>query len=337
MSDASNISESMLERILNLLVTLDERQQHLEALLNQKMLMPAEMEAMNHHFRRNFLPNDSAVAQKNIMEAWLLQRPELLNHQQLVQSGFRVFSQNDEDGILLRIFCHIGSTNRFVIEVGSNCSGSDVGIPENISSNLIVNHGWHGLILEVNAEECSRMHYFFARDHSTRHFHWRRDGENTYFSPIIVEASVSPENINELLVSSNCPDEPDLMIIDIDGGDYAVMGSLTVARPRVVVVEFEKRFRDRYSVVQFDRENFSQRWEQSGAASLQAWQKLMSLKGYVLCAISSSGFNAFFVRSDVATGKLMPLQVAEAFDTHPIFSRLVEEFWLLPDETWQVV
>ena len=316
---------------------LVERQQHIEAMLAQKFLTPAEMAGFNPHFSRNFLPNDDSAVQKNLIATWRLGATDILGHSELVTSGFRVFSQNDEDGILLRIFTHIGHTNRYVIEIGSNCSGSDVGIPENLSANLIVNHGWHGSVFEMDPTECDRMRFFFAREHSTRHFHWVRAGESTYFSPLIIQQAVSPKNINQVLIEANNEPEPDLMIIDIDGGDYAVMKNLETVKPRVLVVEFEKRFRERYSVVQADNANFSQRWAQSGAASLPAWEKLMGARGYTLCAVGSCGFNAFFVRSDVAAGKLSQLTATEAFNGHPIFSRLSEDFWLTPDETWQPV
>ena len=329
--------EAQLDVLAGAMRVLIERQQHLETMLAQKMLTPGEMVALNPHFRRNFLPNDDAVVQKNLIATWRLNALAILGPIELTENGFRVFSQNDEDGILLRLFAHIGHTNRYVIEIGSNCNGSDLGIPENLSTNLIVNHGWHGAIFEMDPTECEKMRYFFARDPATRHFHWHRDGENTYFSPIIFRQAVSPENINQILINANAAPEPDLLIIDIDGGDFAVTQSMTAVRPRVLVVEFEKRFRERYSVVQPDRSNFSLRWPQSGAASLPAWEKLLAARGYTLCAVGTCGFNAFFVRADVAADKLVPLTSAEAFDNHPIFSRLSEDFWLVPDETWQEV
>lgn len=329
--------KTQLEALLDAPRLQADRQLHIEALLAQKFLTHAEMAALNPHFHRNFLPNDDSAVQKNLVATWRLRAPSLLGHSELVESGFRVFSQNDEDGILLRLFTHIGHTNRYVIEIGSNCSGSDVGIPENLSTNLIVNHGWHGSIFEMDATECDKMCYFFARDHATRHFHWTKDGQNTYFSPLIIQQTISPENINQVLIEANNEPEPDLMIIDIDGGDYAVIQNLQAVRPRVLIVEFEKRFRDRYRVVQFNRMDFSQRWQQSGTVSLSAWEKLLRVHGYNLCAIGTSGFNAFFVRSDVAADKLSSITATEAFESHPIFSILGEDFWLTPDETWQEI
>lgn len=315
----------------------NERTQRIESMLANKTLAPAEMTSLNPHFNRNFLPNDDSAIQKNLIATWRLHQHGLLSHTELAESGFRVFSQNDEDGILLRLFTHIGTTNKYVVEIGSNCSGSDVGIPENLSANLIVNHGWHGAIFEMDATECDNMRYFFARDHATRHFHWISDNENRYFSPLIVQGAIRPENINEELIAVHAPPESDLMVVDIDGGDYALVDSLTAVKPRVLVVEFEKRFRDLHSVVQIDREDFSKNWRQSGAASLLAWQRLLSNRAYILCAIGGCGFNAFFVRADVARGKLSSLSVADAFGSHSILSNMRDDFWLTPDQTWQQV
>lgn len=56
-----------------------------------------------------------------------------------------------------------------------------------------------------------------------------------------------------------------------------------------------------------------------------------------MCAIGACGFNAFFVRADVAHGKLKPLAVTDAFDAHPIFSSIPDQFWMEPDESWHPV
>lgn len=298
---------------------------------------PAQLSMLSTHTRRNFLPNDDAIAQKQLLATWALAAPAVLTDRDLRACAFRVFSQNDEDGMLLRIFSQIGMTNQYVIEIGSNCSDSDLGIPENLSANLIVNHGWHGAVFEMDPVECERMRYFFARDYATRHFHVAIDGRHDYITPLIVQGPVYPHNIDALLKSACTEAKPDLMIIDIDGGDYAVIDAMTAVRPRVMVVEFEKRFRDRHSVVQFDQSQFSKRWPQSGAASLRAWEQLLKARGYCLCAVSGSGYNAFFIRDDVAEGKFAALSSADAFNKHPIFSKVEDAVWLVPDESWQAV
>jgi len=296
-----------------------------------------QLDRISHRFRRNFLPNDSSLSQKTLMAIWQAESKSLLGYKDILGSGFRVFSQNDEDGMLLRIFSHIGYRNQCVVEIGSNCSDSDIGIPENLSTNLIVNHGWHGVVFEIDQVQCGHIQHFFARDFSTKHFHMQNGCLNRYFSPLIIQNAIYPENVEQVLLEANNELEPDLMVIDIDGGDYAIVSSIKSIRPRVMVVEFEKRFRDRHSVVQTDVAEFGKRWPQSGAASLLAWENLMASKGYTLIAIGTCGFNAFFVRSDIATDKFSPLNSRDAFNSHPILSQVSEDFGILPDESWKVV
>jgi len=325
------VSLDLIERLQGLAI----RQNHLETLI-------LEMKNQSHassspHFSRNHLLNDSTLSQKSLIESWRLKHNNTLTMLDLLESGFRVFSQTDEDGILLRIFTHIGCTNKFVIEIGSNCSHSEIGLPENLSTNLIIHHGWHGLIVEMDSLECEKMRYFFASNPVTKHFHINLDEVNRYYSPIIANNSVSPTNINNILLENKTPKEPDLLVIDIDGGDYDLLDSIKLVNPRVIVVEFEKRFRDRYCVTQTDVAARNRKWAQSGSSSLSAWDHLLRGRGYSLCAINYSGFNAFFVRSDVANGKLVNVSCAEAFDSHPVYSTLEEIFWVMPDESWKVI
>ena len=58
------------------------------------------------------------------------------------EAGFKVFSQTDEDGILLYIFSIIGTTNKRSVEI---CAGDGI---ECNTANLIINHGWNGLLLD---------------------------------------------------------------------------------------------------------------------------------------------------------------------------------------------
>jgi hypothetical protein len=60
----------------------------------------------------------------------------------LNQVGFKVYSQTDEDGILLYIFSIIGTVNKLAVEM---CAGNGI---ECNSANLIINHGWHGLLFD---------------------------------------------------------------------------------------------------------------------------------------------------------------------------------------------
>lgn len=63
---------------------------------------------------------------------------------QLEDTGFKIYSQFEEDGLLLYIFSIIGEGNKTVVEmccgIGSEC----------MAANLIINHGWDGLLFDGN-------------------------------------------------------------------------------------------------------------------------------------------------------------------------------------------
>lgn len=335
--DAADAFDGIHERLASIMVALEgvaNRQQHVENLLNGRVTAPLKLLEMSPHFNRNVLPNDSAVAQKALIAGWQAMTTMPLAQMELAASGLRVFSQHDEDGLLLRMFAHAGTTNRVVIEIGSNCDDSDIGMPQNLSANLIVNHGWHGVIFEKEAQACDKLTYFFARNPATAHFHWESDDGPGYFSPRIVCAEVTPQNVESTIEAVIDEPEPDLLVLDIDGPDFRVAQSLLHIRPRVLVVEFEKRLRPQDSVIQPDHADINRHWSQSGTASLAAWDRLLGRKGYVLCAIAGSGFNAFYVRADVAAGKLSPITPAQAFASHPVLRNVPPAFWRSPDETW---
>lgn len=298
---------------------------------------PNRQKFNNIHFYRNVLPNDSALNQKIIVSQWngLLDDRALLDYKDFLDSGFRVFSQNDEDGVILRIFAAIGVGNKFVIEIGSNCAGSQLDIPENLSTNLVVNHGWHALVFERDLAECKRMQHFFAQNPATKHFHLTKEEHAEYYSPHISCAEISVSNLQHYIPPEI--GDPDLLVIDIDSIDYRVLERLDYLRPRVIVVEIEKSFRDAHSVIMKSPELFNRSMRHSGTTSLMAWTNLLTPRGYYLCALSAAGFNAFFVRSDVAQEKIKRLSAKDAFDMHPIFSKLPKSFWIVPDNEWQEV
>lgn len=69
--------------------------------------------------------------------------------------GFRTYSQNDEDGILLYLFALTGTTNRRSVDI---CAGDGI---ECNSANLIINHGWSGLLVDGNPANVCRGSEFY--------------------------------------------------------------------------------------------------------------------------------------------------------------------------------
>lgn len=64
----------------------------------------------------------------------------------LADIGFRVYSQTDEDGIILFLFAVIGATKKLFIEIGTG-NGTECNC-----ANLAITFGWHGLFIDGDAK-----------------------------------------------------------------------------------------------------------------------------------------------------------------------------------------
>jgi hypothetical protein len=224
----------------------------------------------------------------------------------LSEYGFSCYSQTDEDGILLYIFAVAGVTNRLCIEI---CAGDGI---ECNTANLIVNHGWHGLLVDGDEENVSAASRFYLRSRSTY-----------VYPPRIEHAWVTRGNVNDIIRRHGFDSEVDLLSVDLDGVDYWIWDAITVAQPRVVVVEYqdilgpERSWTVPYSD-DFDATAFpmSDGMPNFAGASLPAFVKLGRRKGYRLVGVNRYGYNAFFVRNGVAEDRLPEVDVAACF-THP--------------------
>ena len=213
---------------------------------------------------------------------------------------FKCFSQNGEDGILLYLFSLIGTVNRRAVEI---CAGDGI---ECNAANLIVNHGWQGLLFDGDSEQVGRGNAFYAACRTT----WASP-------PTFVSAWITAENVNAL-VSSHGPIGPvDLLSLDIDGNDYWVWKALDCIEPRVVVLEFNGACGPDRSVamsyVPDYRLDLATQPYRCGA-SLPAFVKLGRSKGYRLVGVQSLGFNAFFVRDGIGADVLPEVSARECYE-----------------------
>lgn len=239
---------------------------------------------------------------------------------EIADVGFRVFSQNDEDGILLYIFSLIGTVNKKVVEV---CAAD--GIQCN-SANLIINHGWTGLLFEGDEEAVKKGRAFYANCKDTH-----------IFPPQFVHAWIDAECINTLISSHGFKNEIDLLIVDMDGVDYWIWKAIDCIKPRVVIVEYQDIWGAERSVTVPYRRDFNRFdiHEDYFGASLPAFVKLGREKGYRLVGCNRYGFNAFFVRSGIGED-ILPEVTPQKCLKHPkvlhgILTRLpkVKDFeWL---------
>ena len=222
--------------------------------------------------------------------------------------GFSVFSQNNEDGILLYIFSKIGFRTRRSIEIGCNTDNSTVGIPEGNSANLIVNFAFHGLIIDMAEESIQGLQHFFASVISTRHFHQAIDIPRAhlttdFYSPVLAAVELTPENLDEVIELAGFTGEVELMSIDVDGNDLHLLEALTVTQPRVLVIEVNARLPLEESIMAGGRpldgvSQASLEYRLSWGSSLALMYDAATSRGYVFVGLSNNLINAFFVRQD---------------------------------------
>lgn len=215
-------------------------------------------------------------------------------------TGFKLFSQFEEDGLLLYVFALIGMNNKLFIEFGS-----DDGINSN-SANLYFNHDFTGLFLDGNEKAINRGRYFF-RKHPNPHVK----------QPIFKRALIKAENINELIRSAGIEGEIALLSIDIDGNDYWVWKAIEVVSPQVVIIETHNEFGMNDIIVPYDPDYFYPgKHPTYHGASPVAMTKLANKKGYRLIGANELGFNFIYLRNDLLQGVLPEVTVASLLQ-HP--------------------
>lgn len=196
---------------------------------------------------------------------------------------FKVFSQFGEDGILQYLLAKVPVTSRTFVEIGVD------DYRESNTRFLLQNDNWRGLIIDRGAK-----HLAFLESSSLR-WRYRIDG---------VSAFVTPADIDGVLADAGFEGEIGLLSIDIDGNDYWLLDAIKAVDPQIVVVEYNSIFGPELAVTvpydpTFDR--FEAHY--SGlyfGASLSALCELAAARGYRFVGATSSGVNAFFVRSDLA-------------------------------------
>ena len=211
------------------------------------------------------------------------------------EAGFRIFSQFDEDGVILLLLGAVGiGSSRFVdIGAGDGITGSNV-------ANLAFNLGFHGLCIDAKAENVRRGTQAYASHPDT-----------AFYPPVFRQAMVTRDNVNALVRDAGFSGEIDVLSIDIDGNDYWIWEALTSVSPRIVVVETHPEFGMRPIVVPYDAHlgSVPGATPEYLGASPAAMTKLARRLGYRLAGANRFGFNLFYVREDVAPSALQPVEL----------------------------
>jgi hypothetical protein len=269
---------------------------------------------------RDLLANSSAAAKASqllLVQEWRRSPVPRFNDAEL-----RAYSQNGEDGLLLYLFARLGTTNRTTVEI---CAGDGV---QCNSANLILNHGWQGILFDGDRASIDAGCAFYAQH-----------PDSFSFPPRFVHAWIDRETINGKLAAAGCPSDPDLLSIDLDGVDWWIWDVLEI-HPRVVCVETQCIWgADRSVTVPYARDFRSPLVQGFGiysGASLPAFVKLGRKKGYRLVGTQALGFNAFFVRGDL-DGGLPEVTAAECLDRPFVRWASAKFLPMVQDKEWKEV
>jgi len=220
--------------------------------------------------------------------------------------GFKVLSQTDEDGILLYIFSVIGTHNRKSVEI---CAGNGI---ECNTSNLIIHHGWSGLLIDGNETLVNQGREFYRKNRYTY-----------VFPPAFAHSWITRSNVNEVIREHGFEGEIDLLSLDMDGMDYWIWEAIEVVNPRVVVVEYQDMLGPDNALTVPYRDDFNayvypvtQGMPNFCGASLPAFAKLAKKRGYRLVGCNQYGYNAFFIRNPLGASQIPEIRMEECF-THP--------------------
>jgi hypothetical protein len=235
-------------------------------------------------------------------------------------TGFRVYSQTDEDGKLLFIFSLVGTTHKTCVDIAFDSPhGAN-------TTNLLVNHGWHGILVE-GQETFANTHFF------------QKHPDTKFFPPEMKQAWVTAENINELLGEWGLSRSIDFLSLDVDGVDYWLWKALEKIEPRVVLVEYQDILGPELSLTVPYRPDFdrSKHHPDFFGASLTAFVRLAKEKGYRLIGTNRLQYNAFFMRNNVGEQFFPEISVGECF-THPkVLAGRAHRYPAVKNLPWQSV
>jgi hypothetical protein len=299
--------KNFLKRVVRKSISKLVGTEDLPRLLERVKHLTDTFDAVHSRMLLNEIASTSQGVQQLLSHNYLNLPQRKDSFDRMLDSGFRCFSQNDEDGVLLHIFSLVGTTNKKVVEI---CAGDCV---ECNAANLIVNHSWRGLLFDGSAENIATGQRFYARCRDT-----------FFYPPAMVQAWIAAENINALVSEHGFSGDVDLLSLDLDGMDFWVWKALTCIRPRVVVLEYNPTWGPHRSVTVPYKSDFRLDWSRRPwchGASMSAFVKLGRDRGYRLVGTHRLGVNAIFLRADTGTDHFSEVTPEECFRRIPVLSQ----------------
>ena len=201
---------------------------------------------------------------------------------QYALNGFKVYSQNEEDGIIEDIFKDIGTKNKIFCEIGiGDCI-------ENNTHYLLLKN-WKGIWIDIRSKYINKLK--------------GKINHNQKLLDLLIY-KIDKDNINKVIGNSKIikninNKEIDFFSIDIDSYDIDCVKFLKVIDPRLICIEYNSKFRKNLKLEINKYKNFNWEFNDYMGSSLASINEMMNIKGYNLVATNITGSNAFFVRKDL--------------------------------------
>lgn len=232
-------------------------------------------------------------------------------------------SQFEEDGIILYVLSMIEFKTRRVVEM---CCGSG---NECMATNLILNHGFDGYLFDGSPENIRKANSLFQSKHDC-----------LLYTPVLTEAWITTDNVNDLLTKSGCAREVDLFSLDIDGNDYWVWNAIDVINPRLLVFETHNVIPADKSLTMKYQSDFNYQTApepEYRSVSLLAMLRLCKKRGYRLIGGHRHGFNVFFLREDEGAQFFPEVSIEEVQDNYWTRWSQANRWPKVKDMPWQEV
>ena len=223
----------------------------------------------------------------------------------LINYGFKVYSQADEDGIINEILNRISHTSKTFIELG-------VQDGKECNTLFLLKSGWKGLWVDM----------------STKIENFEKEFSNHLGKNLIFEKKrITKENINSILEKKKffLGVNVDLLSIDLSLNTYHILKDLNIYKPSIVVTEYNAKLRENVEwICEYDENGI---WDGSDkfGASLKSFEIMMNNKGYNLVGCNITGSNAFFVKKDLINEKFID-NFSSEFHYEPLRLWLIKKY-----------
>tara|TARA_B100001248_G_C27380350_1_gene456584 strand:+ start:176 stop:1057 length:882 start_codon:yes stop_codon:yes gene_type:complete len=225
--------------------------------------------------------NSNEVLSKIYLEK-LYDKIKKSNVNQYALKGFKVYSQNDEDGIIESIFNDIGTTNKIFCEIG-------VGDCIENNTHYLLLKDWKGLWIDAKSKHIRKLK--------------KKINNNQEILDLKIK-KIDKSNINKIIKESIIPNysldgEIDFLSIDIDSYDLDCVECLDFLKPRLICIEYNAKFNFNLKLQIKKINNFNWQYDDYFGSSLGIINEKLENIGYSLIATNISGCNAFFVKKNL--------------------------------------